>query len=669
MGMLTMRSDKYVWSGSYDERHIPKEAGFRWDRDMRYWFTKSPDVARKLRMYADASCAEHLEQLEKEKEEARKLSRAADAAVDVNIPIPPGLELLPYQRVGVAYALNRKATLFGDEMGLGKTIQAIAVANATNARRIIIVCPLSVKLNWEREISKWSTADPPLSIGHATAKEWPSTDVVIAHWAIVSRHEKELLNTTWDLAVIDEAHFGKNRKAERTRAVFGDGKCGGINAKCKLALTGTPIPNKVRELYPILSWLKAPLASDWKQFHNRYCGPRQEWQGMSRGFRTVYDGASNLAELQDELRSQVMVRRCKADVLTELPPKRRQLIILDPADIAGAKAAIKAEVESEQEYEKAKAELQAAVELAAAEANSTAYEAAVQALRKVETEHVAELARLRHATALVKAPAVIEHITAMLDDGVGKVVLWAHHHDVIDTLAAGLTDYNPVVVTGETPQAERQEAVDRFQNDDSVRVFIGSITAAGTGITLTAASNAVFAELDWVPGNMSQAEDRCHRIGQKDAVLIQHIVLDGSIDAKMAQTLLQKQAVADQALDAAPTQPIAEPVAITDDDRPPLATPDGLAALAAKLTPDDIDMAHQAVKTIAGLDPDQAAARNGVGFSKVDTLIGHKLAEATTLTPKQAALALKLVVRYRRQLPSNVVARALTLLGEEKKAA
>lgn len=394
---------------------------------------------------------------------------------------------------------------------------------------------------------------------------------MIAHWAIVSRHEHELLNKTWDLAIIDEAHFGKNRKAERTQVVFGDGKRGGIDAKVKLALTGTPIPNKVKKLYPILSWLEAPLASDWKRFHNRYCGPTEQWQGRNRGYRMFYDGASNLAELQDELRSQVMVRRCKSDVLTELPPKRRQLITLDPADIVGAKAAIKAEVESEQSYEKARAELQAAVELAAAGADSVACEAAVQALRKVESEHIAEIARLRHNTALVKAPAVIEHVIAMLDDGVVKVVLWAHHHDVIDALRDGLTNYNPVVVTGETPQDQRQEAVDPFQNDSSVRVFIGGVTAAGTGITLTAASNVVFAELDWVPGNMSQAEDRCHRIGQKDAVLVQHVVLDGSIDAKLANTLLQKQAVADQALDAAPTQPIAELVPTADDDQPPLA--------------------------------------------------------------------------------------------------
>jgi len=147
MGTLTVLNSKYIWSGRYDERHIPKEAGFRWDPVFKYWFTKSPDVVCKLSMYADATCAEHLAELEKEKEEARTLSRAADAAVNVNIPVPAGLELLPYQKIGVAYAMSRPATLFGDEMGLGKTVQAIAVANITQTRRIIVVCPLSVKLN------------------------------------------------------------------------------------------------------------------------------------------------------------------------------------------------------------------------------------------------------------------------------------------------------------------------------------------------------------------------------------------------------------------------------------------------------------------------------------------------------------------------------------------
>jgi hypothetical protein len=188
-------------------------------------------------------------------------------------------------------------------------------------------------------------------------------------------------------------------------------------------------------------------------------------------------------------------------------------------------------------------------------------------------------------------------------------------------------------------------------------VFIGSIQAAGVGLTLTAASTIVFAELDWVPGNVTQAEDRIHRIGQTDSVLVQHVVLDGSLDTRMVQVLLAKQAISDAALDDVraadtPVNPSRERAATED------AGPAMLEAESAAFTPAQVEAIHEGLRTLAGLDTDGARLRNDVGFSKIDVRIGHSLARAPWLSRKQAALGLRLVNKYRRQLGPDLLSRA-----------
>jgi SWI/SNF-related matrix-associated actin-dependent regulator 1 of chromatin subfamily A len=655
MTLMSWDSKKWTWYGGFSTKDIPKAAGMRWDPDGKHWWTTDPVAAAKLADYADAVAKAAIDDAIAARDRSLALSRASDA--DVDVPVPDGLALLPFQRAGIAYALGRPSTLIADEMGLGKTIQAIGIANATQARQVLIACPLSVKLNWEREIQKWSTADPPLSVGHATAKEWPQTDVVVCHWDVLARHEAELRSRKWDLVALDEAHLAKNRRAQRTQAIFGRKGLPAVEGKVKLALTGTPIPNRVKELWPVLHWLKAPVAEPWNRFHANYCGPELVWQGQDRGEQWTYDGASNLEELQRKLREQVMVRRLKADVLTELPPKRRQVVLLDPADVKGGAVALKKEAERREEL-RAKARVEA--ELAKASDDPGAYEAAVRRLRDPGEIEFQDMSEVRHQTALVKAPAVAAHVSDLLNQGTAKVIVWAHHRDVIDILSEALDGYGAVVVTGSTPQAQRQEAVDAFQGEGGPRVFIGNIEAAGVGITLTAASTAVFAELAWKPSDISQCEDRCHRIGQQDAVLVQHVLLDGSFDAKVAKTVLAKQVVADKALDQLPgaapePEPaVAEEVPVREEEGEQMATQttsrDRIAAIAGHMTAEDVSAMHQGVRQLAGWDTDHARSLNGAGFSKLDSALGHELAEKQSLTPKQGALAAVLCQRYRRQL-------------------
>lgn len=329
-----------------------------------------------------------------------------------------------------------------------------------------------------------------------------------------------------------------------------------IKAKRRVFLTGTPVVNRPIELWPLIQSLDPQgLGKSFWGYASRYCAAHRTRFGLDTS------GASNLDELQMRLRASVMVRRLKKDVLTELPPKVRQVIEI-PAD--GMQHLVDAEASA---YSGHKAKIDAltarAEQLRAS--NPAAYAAAVQELREATSVAFEEMARARHDLAVAKIPAVIEHLDSVVE-AAGKVVVMCWHHDVVDAIAARY-GRDAVAVTGKVPVEERQAAVERFQTDPTCTVFIGTIKAAGVGLTLTAASTVVFAELWWVPGDISQAEDRCHRIGQRDSVLVQHLVVDGSIDATQAKVIVAKQDVIDRALDVGQKQPeapkqIAQPAAV-----------------------------------------------------------------------------------------------------------
>lgn len=698
---------------------LPKAAGFRWESTARLWHTTDVLKAAKLRAYAadeatgarlDAEAAAAQAEADAAAERARQAveaSRATDA--DIEIPCAPGRAFLPYQRAGIAFGLARPSVLIGDDMGLGKTAQAIGITNADESlRRILVVCPASLTRNWQREFGFFGSRG--LSVGIASTKALPETEVVIVTYDVFSRKTaaaEAIRAQEWDALILDEAHYCKNRDAARTRAILGglDAKkraVEGIRARRRIYLTGTPVTNRPVELWPLVHSLAPAEFPDFWAFARSYCDAR------NTGYGWDFSGASNLVELQDRLRATVMVRRLKKDVLAELPPKRRQIIEL-PADSDDVRDALKAEEDAEAgnaTREAAIAELRARVELAKASAQFGDYRRAVAALREGEAVPFTDMSLVRHRTAVAKAPMVAEHVRDAVEAG-AKVIVFAHHKDVVDLLREKLQGLGVVVVTGDTPPAKRQDAVDAFQARDNIRVFIGNIQAAGVGLTLTASAHVVFAELDWVPGNLSQAEDRAHRLGQRNAVLVQHLVLEGSLDARMAATVTAKQGVIDAALDGveAPAERerrIAEAQVRMDADvsaaeaalrdravpapeagNPALAaalariaardeaaieraataalTPEEVAAAAAALTPAQVAAIHEGLRILSDRDLDGARDRNGVGFSKVDTYVGQTLARQGELTSRQAVLGLTLVRRYRRQLPGELLAAALGL--------
>ena len=577
--------------------------------------------------------------LVRERKESVEASKAASA--DIDLPHPPGLDYMPFQKAGIKFALERPNVLFADQMGLGKTIEAIGVINADETiHSVIIVCPKSLKLNWRRELERWLVR--PLSIGIANGV-LPNTNIVIVNYEGLLKIG-DIDKREFDLCIVDEAHFIKNRKAKRSMAVKS------INARRKLRLTGTPIVNRPAELYNLIEDLH-PNFKNFFSFAKRYCGA-----GYGR-FGWDVSGATNLDELQTRLRETVMIRRLKEQVLAELPRKIRQVVEFEP-DSTETKSVVLAERHYEDASEEELESMRLAVELAKAESEE-AYRQAVAQLREASQVHFTEISRLRHETALAKLSLVMEHLkNAMADDDDYKIIVAAHHRDVIAKISemAQAEGWNPVTLTGENNERERQEAVDAFQNDKSVRLFIGSITAAGVGITLTASNHVVFAELDWVPGNVSQFEDRAHRIGQTNTVLVQHLVLNESLDARMAKIIVRKQEIIDSALDKEHPerqQPVYEP----PEEKKAAShntTFDQLTHLAQTLTEEQIESIHAGLRFLAGLDTDYARALNRVGFSKIDVGIGHSLARWPSLTPKQAALGLKLCHKYRRQLPVDI---------------
>lgn len=657
---------RFEAKSEYHERNALSQAGFRWDPKAYCWHSSDEYKAARLIDHATDGARARLEKAETERQETVEKSRAID--MDIEVPAPAGLQYKPFQRGGIAWTLAQRRVLIGDEMGLGKTIEVLGAINCDpSMQRVLVICPASLKINWRKEASKWLVRKFEIDILHGTKGFRPApTDptaghMVIVNYDILKKHSAALRSVKWDLLVSDECHMIKNPKAQRTKQIIGDWdkkskswKVEPLKSTTAAFLTGTPIQNKPVELFTILHYLDPKSFPSWWSYTGRFCNRQQTRWGLD------VTGSSNLGELQELLRSTVMIRRLKKDVLTELPPKQRQILEIAPNGSAGA---VKRESEVWARVQNELVELAAAVELAKASENLEEYKEAVAALRAGQLVAFNEMSKVRHETAVAKVPAVISHLASLVNDDPTarkptpngyKVVVFGHHVDVIKAIKEAFGD-RAVLFYGSTKMEDRDAAVERFQNDPTCQIFIGQTQAAGVGITLTASSHVVFAELDWVPGALTQAEDRCHRIGQHDNVLVQHIVLEGSLDATMADRIVEKQ----EAIDAALDDPIG------DIDRKIVVLPTAKVAtastsrkkveeIAATLEPGTIEAIHTALGVLAA-SCDGALSLDGMGFNKMDSRIGKSLAAAPRLSPKQAALGQRLVNKYRGQLVPSLV--------------
>lgn len=695
--ILAYKDGIFRYYSPFQWNHFAKDAGFRAMKEP-YWHWWTEDVSAAVRCYAGAMSlgADFLCEGEAQKfliAEHAKITRTVAASrakdADISLPVPPGCELLPYQRAGVAYAKDKDRVLIGDEMRLGKTPQSIVWMNCDpSIRKVLIIVPATIKLNWLREWKTWSTLG--LSVGVAWGFDsWPDTDVVIINAEVLYRQKdcyiepvllksgkpkmktvkgkqtpvtrkvyplrKEIRDALWDVVIVDEGHRFKDEKTARYQCLSS------LQPRRRAVLTGTPIPNRPVEIWPILHWLDPKTFPDKWKFAMRYAGAQKGPFGWD------LTGASNLGELQDLLRRTLMVRRLRSQVLTELPPKRRQLIEFPCPDDRF--------VNEQEMLWKRYTELSSFVREAVDDSKITPHvEEHRELVMSLETDRMAcfeEISRVRHEDAVKRIPFVVAHLKELLEDE-PKAICFAWHNDVVEQIAKEFDASESIVIYGKTPQNQRVALQDRFNQDPNCKLCVISI-AVCEGLDLSSASLGIMAEHDWVPKNIAQAEDRMENPFKKDSSLIQYLVFQGSLDAKMAQTLIHKEEIGYDALDRETAQ-LAELVNVATPESNPIVLPEkreafgpespseafsfpGTVRTASESNPasashgsalsnEDCAIIHTAVRKVAGMC-DGAFVRDNQGFNAMDVRTGHWLASLDALNPKTASMALSVLKKYR----------------------
>ncbi len=456
----------------------------------------------------------------KEEDIAYELPELPDLSISHQLKIEP----YPYQLKGIARGLELKRFMNCDEPGLGKTLQSIATINLANAFPCLVICPSSLKINWQREWEKF-TDKKAMVLSDKVRDTWTffyqtgMHQVFIVNYESLKKYFVQRIKKAegWTLrdvefrnsiqlfksVVIDESHRCKSSSTQQAK--FCKGICAG--KEWVIELTGTPVVNKPKDLVPQLSILnRIDDFGGYKNFVNRYCAGQNE--------------ASNLKELNYMLWKNCMFRREKSLVLTDLPDKIRQV---NTCEITNRKEYMDAERDLIQYLQMYK------------DADDEKIE------RAMRGEVMVRINILRQVSARGKIRDAAEFVKDFRENG-QKIILFCSLHDVVDELKR----YFPtaVSVTGRDSQDEKQHAVDRFQNDPKVDVIICSIKAAGVGLTLTASSNVAFIEFPWTYADCCQCEDRAHRIGQKNSVTCYYFLGRKTIDEKVYKIIQAKKNIA-----------------------------------------------------------------------------------------------------------------------------
>lgn len=437
--------------------------------------------------------------------------------------------LFQHQKDGVEFLKNKKRAILADEMGLGKTRQAIVATGEESDETVVVVCPASLKVNWEREIHIVYPEDGVLVV---SGGEWPEGDTsswawIVINYDILEKHKEWIINLEKEgeieTVIFDEAHYIKDTRTIRTKAALAVAE----NAKRVYCLTGTPVMNRPIELFSLLRAVQHPLAySDdkasstlRKEFGKRYCAAYFHRLGYSaRGFWDE-SGASRLPELRELTRS-VFLRRTKAEVL-DLPPK----IV----------SVVSCELDSEWRatYDSAWDKY---LEWVASHPEGRDINNILTAQAMIE------IGKLKQVCSLAKIHRIKTDIENAIEQG-EKVIVFSQYTESIKTIAAVLSaaGIRAVTLTGADDQESRQQAVDAFQTDPDTKIFIANIKAGGIGLTLTAASIVVFADMEWSPEIHRQAEDRAHRIGTQGTVNVYYYIAESTVEEDIIDILTAKQ--------------------------------------------------------------------------------------------------------------------------------
>lgn len=435
-----------------------------------------------------------------------------------------GKKLYQHQEDGVKFLLSRNGCILADDMGLGKSIQSIVAALESGAKKILIVCPSSTKINWEREINTFCDETAIID-----GKKWNEAKFTIINFDILKNFHtlvdkrkkpetndlisRELANAGFDLCIIDEAHYLKNNESIRGKIMVE--LCVKHKIERVWLLTGTPVANRPMDFFNLLKIIKSPIAENWKHYAVRYCDGKKFFRTLKNGQKKqiwLTDGASNLEELANKTKN-IIIRRLKTEVL-DMPDK----VVTPMHHMLDKKGQKQYELLWEEYLEKRKLEGKKTNDL---------------------QKDLVELILLRQFIALEAIPYTIEMAENAIEMG-RKVIIFTSFTGELDIIA---NHFGKTAVKHNGPMTtiQKQKSVDAFQNNDKVKVFVGNIKSAGVGITLTEATVVIFNSFDWVPGNNEQAEDRAFRIGQKNDVNVYYQLFDDTISTRMWNMLNTKK--------------------------------------------------------------------------------------------------------------------------------
>lgn len=501
----------YFHPANANDRLMAERAAFTYDAVTLNWITRNINKAAKLRAFADESS-----------EQIFKKHFITHFARPESIKYPDDKLPKTFQIESAFHCMTRSPAYCADEAGLGKTITAILCMN-TIPGRVLVICPPYLKYNWEYEFNEWCL-EKGQSVAVVEGSDYPLDrydssivivpDSLIAHPKVIE-HLK-LKKFTWGF--IDEAHRFKDSDAKRTQSILFEAN---LLVDRTVLLSGTPMLNRPIELFPILDGL-APESIEWRskfQFGKDFCNGREvvRYEGKRQIREWDFRGKSNLPLLKSHLFKKLMIRHTKSEVLKELPPKTRQIIFLDQP-----KKVLKYEKEVLKKYK-------------------------ISDLIG-EDYHLGDIATYRRECGMAKVPQVTLMLKDLLLNGEESYVIFAHHIDVIETLAANLEEFDPIVIRGGLTSKKKQALVNEFQKGKKPRPIIGNIDAMGVGYTLVRAARTFFVEFSWVPSLNSQAEDRIHRIGQFDKTYHQYFVLRKSLDENMLHAVFKKQEAIEEAI-------------------------------------------------------------------------------------------------------------------------
>ena len=506
--VLSYSGNMFLFHCAFEHRHLAKDAGFSWSPPLRKWYTQYYSIAIQLKKYADEKALEIFA-----KSEIQITSEAPETKW------PTHLKPKDYQLEGVKFATTRNRCLLRHDPGTGKTIEAVLCMNAIPGR-VLIVCPPFLKINWMREINTWAVPKRSVTIvesGKDKAYNWGSDVIIIPDSLAANTHiQKSLKGQKFEWLFIDEVQRFKTHDSQRTLAVIGGQKGahrynGVITLANRIvALSGTPMPARPIELFPLLNSL-APQVIDFRsrhQYGERFCGAYHD------GYGWVYTGASNQDELKKRLSKDFMHVVHKKDVLKDLPDKIYEPIYLDPSKLS------KSFTEQDEGIQTLLLD-------------STVDDLISGALGK--------MAAYRKDLGDAKVDQAVDFIKSLLENTDESILVFGWHKTVLKKLESELEKYKPFLINGDTNNKIRMKYVDEFQKNSERRLFLGNIQAMGVGLTLTKATRVVFIEYSWTPSDNEQAEDRTHRIGQTKSVVVHYLIVADTIDEKVLESIQAKQ--------------------------------------------------------------------------------------------------------------------------------